>query len=120
MTQWLNRSHPQTLQAGVILGYISAVFGLLFLRQFWMLLVFFGLGFGAFGTANNKRWGYTLLAVCASIAALYEIIFLVDSVIGRSQLQVILARLNQTVFPTALAAAVLHVQSRQYQKAWFE
>ncbi|MEM9654475.1 MAG: hypothetical protein AAGA65_20455 [Actinomycetota bacterium] len=116
----MNRSHPQTLQAGVILGYISAVFGLLFLRSFFLLLIFIGLGVGAFGTANNKRWGYILLAVCASIAALFEILFLVDSVIGRSQLQIILLRLNQTVFPTALAVAVLHTQSRQYQRAWFE
>jgi len=120
MNQWLNRSHPQTLQAGVILGYISAVFGLLFLRSFLMLLVFIGLGVGAFGTANNKRWGYLLLAVCATLAAAFEILFLVDAVIGGGSLELILRRLNQTVFPTALAAAVLHTQSRQYQKAWFE
>lgn len=120
MNQWLNRSHPQTLQAGVILGYISAVFGVLFLRAFILLPVFLGLGAGAFGTANNKRWGYVLLAVCASLAALLEIIFLVNSVISRDQLQIILSHLNQTVFPTALAAAVLHLHSRQYQQAWFE
>ena len=121
MNQWLNRSHPQTLQAGVILGYISAVFGLLgFANIFLLLVVYLGLFAGAFATANNKRWGYMLLAVCACLAALLEILPLVDSVLGGAPLENILVRLNRTVFPTALAVAVVHVQSREYQKVWFE
>ncbi len=121
MNQWLNRSHPQTLQAGVILGYISAVFGLLGVGGLlFLLLIYLGLGAGAFATANNKRWGYVLLAVCACLAAILEILPFVLSITGSSGLEIILARLNRTVFPTALAVAVLHVQSREYQKVWFE
>ncbi|MEM7275318.1 MAG: hypothetical protein AAF547_19735, partial [Actinomycetota bacterium] len=111
---------PQTLQAAVILGYISAVFGLLGIRFFPMLFVYIGLGAGAFGTANNRRWGYGLLAVCASLAALWQILFLVDAIIGRDRLENILIFLNSSVFPVALAIAALHIQSREYQKAWFE
>lgn len=121
MNQWLNRSHPQTLQAGVILGYISAVFGLLGVGNFFpLLVVYLGLFAGAFATANNKRWGYFLLAVCACLAAVLEILPLVDNLIGGAPLENILARLNRTVFPTALAVAVVHIQSREYQKVWFE
>lgn len=121
MNQWLNRSHPQTLQAGVILGYISAVFGLLGVGgRPVLLIVYLGLFGGAFATANNKRWGYILLAVCACLAALFALLPFVFSAIGLDALEVILVRLNQTVFPTALAVAVLHVHSREYQKIWFE
>jgi hypothetical protein len=121
MNQWLNRSHPPTLQAAVFLGYLSAFFGLLFFGASFLLLpIYLGLGVGAFVTANNRRWGYVLLAVCATLVALLFIWGLADAIIGGSPLQTILANLNRTVFPTALAAAVLHAQSREYQRIWFE
>ncbi|MEM9561232.1 MAG: hypothetical protein AAGA93_01355 [Actinomycetota bacterium] len=121
MNQWLNRSHPPTLQAAVFLGYLSAFFGLLFgSTSFLLLPVFIGLGVGAFVTANNKRWGYVLLAVCACIVALFDVADLVDSIIRSFPLEIILLFLNRTVFPVALAVAVLHTQSREYQRIWFE
>lgn len=117
MNQWFNGSHPQTLQAGVILGYISGVFGLLGSGP--LFIIFIGLLVGAFVTANNKRWGYYLLAVCATVAALFRIVVLV--LVGTSfSLVPVLMALNAVVFPAALAAAVLHGNSRQYQKIWFE
>jgi len=117
MNQWLNRSHPMTLQAGVILGYISAVFGLI--QPSFFFPVFIGVGAGAFITANNKRWGYYLLAVCASFIVLILLILFVGRVFDQSLIGS-LASLNRLVFPTALAAAILHPQSREYQKIWFE
>ena len=118
MNQWINRSHPQTLQAGVILGYISAVFGMLGVGTLVFLPVFLGLGVGAFVTANNRRWGYFVLAICACLAAGLRLLVLALSL--TAGIVPALFALNQTVFPTALAAAVLHVQSREYQKIWFE
>lgn len=120
MNQWLNRSHPQTLQAGVILGYISAVFGLLGGISALTLLLYIGMGVGAFATANNKRWGYILLAVAATLIALFQVIGVVFALVGFSTVVRVLILLNASVFPVALAAAVLHTQSRQYQKIWFE
>ncbi len=121
MNQWLNRSHPQTLQAGVILGYISAVFGLIDPPgRFVYLFIYLGLGAGAFVTANNKRWGYVLLAVCAILAAYLRIFPLVEGLFRTDPIRFTLMRLNGTVFPVALAVAVLHIHSREYQKAWFE
>jgi hypothetical protein len=122
MDRWFNPSHPQTLQAAVILGYLSAVLGLLGAGRmpFFQaaLLVFVGVGVGAFGSANNKRWGYYLLAISATlIAALWVLVFVLS--LGTS-LRLILQILNSSVFPVALAVAVLHPHSREYQKVWFE
>ncbi len=119
MNQWLNPSHPQTLVAAVILGYFSAVFGVLQNGASIFLLLFLGVGAGAFGSANNKRWGYYLLAVCAFLIALYWAVLVIDSLSARSATLTLLL-LNRTVFPIALAVAVLHRQSREYQKVWFE
>jgi hypothetical protein len=127
MNQWLNRSHPPTLQAAVFLGYLTAVFELLIggrgiprVPVVVTILALLGLAVGAFVTANNRRWGYVLLSACAIVISLAFIIDLVDAVLSGTRLDVTLALLNHTVFPTALAAAVVHTQSREYQKIWFE
>jgi len=124
MNQWLNRSQPMTLQAGVILGYISAFFGLF--QAGFFFPVFLGMGAGAFVTANNKRWGYYLLAICASLVGVILLLSLVSALLGFSASDLgssvvrILFQLNNMVFPIALAVAVLHRQSREYQKIWFD
>lgn len=118
MYRWLNPSHPQTLQAAVILGYISAVFSLFFGSPLLLLLAI-GKGIGAFGTANNKRWGYYLLAVAAGLTFLLYLLLVLDGVQAAS-ITFTLQRINAAVFPGALFAAVVHAHSRQYQKIWFE
>ena len=118
MYRWLNPSHPQTLQAAVILGYISAVFSLLSGSSLLLLLAI-GKGAGAFGTANTKRWGYWLLAVSSGIALLLYVLLLLN-VAQTGRLTLILAQINSSVFPAALFAAAVHAHSRQYQKIWFE
>ena len=118
MNQWLNHAHPQTLQAAVILGYLSAVFGLFFGATL-IFPLFIGIGVGAFGSANNKRWGYYLLAICASLVALFWVLLFLGS-LPSGDLVAILSLASATVFPGALAVGVLHPHSREYQKAWFE
>lgn len=118
MNRWFNPSHPQTLQAAVILGYFSAVFGLLGAGLNIFFVLFIGVGAGAFGSANNQRWGYYLLAVCSLLIALFWLTVLVLSV--SNGITSTLRALNGTVFPTALAVAALHAHSREYQKVWFE
>ncbi len=118
MNRWFNPSHPQTLQAAIILGYISAVFGLLGGASI-LLILFIGVGVGAFGSANNKRWGYLLLAATATLVAAVWWYFLVLAMLSGS-LEFTLRLLNNAVFPTALVVAVLHAHSREYQRIWFE
>ncbi len=119
MTRWFNPSHPQTLQAAVILGYFSAVWGLILgAESLTLLFLSIGVGVGAFGSANNKRWGYLLLAICAVLVVTY----LTYRLATRLDFGIvyIMARLNRMVFPVALAAAAVHPHSREYQKVWFE
>ena len=73
MQQWFNPSHPQTLQAAVILGYFAGVFSVL--GGGLGLLLGIGLFAGAFGSANNKKWGYVLLAVTSSLRVLLIVLF---------------------------------------------
>jgi TM2 domain-containing membrane protein YozV len=118
MNRWFNPSHPQTLQAAIFLGYISAVFGVLFGGVGYFLILFIGVGVGAFGSANNQRWGYFLLAACSLLIALFWVATLAINLSGG--VVPVLRVLNQMVFPVALAAAALHPHSREYQKVWFE
>lgn len=119
MYRWLNPSHPQTLQAGVFLGYLSAIFSLLSPIGGIGLLLAIGLGVGAFGTANNKRWGFWLLAIAAGLSLL---LYLIPVVLNAQHVDIIgtLFSINRMVFPAALFAAVVHAHSRQYQRIWFE
>src|SRR5487761_667692 len=66
--RFLDPSQPQTLQGAVMLCYITAVFGLLTLFALGLLsLLPLGLAFGAYGIANEKRWGYWLAVVLAAL-----------------------------------------------------
>lgn len=131
MYQWLDRSHPQVLQSAVFLGYLMAFFCVMASGgggfSYLFLLLGLGLAGGAFGTASNKRWGYFLFAACACIKAVMRLVILLFSVLGvaadpfaGSSFVGFLFALNAVVFPLALAAAVLHRHSREYQKIWFE
>ena len=118
--KWFDRSQPQTLQYGVIMLYVDAVF----------LLIFGGIGVGpldfivigialaaaqiagALGIANDRKWGYGLGVAGAILLlayTLYEIIFLVDT-------QFVL----NLVFDLAVVCLLLHPQSRDYRRIWFK
>lgn len=131
MYQWLDRSHPQVLQSAVFLGYLMAFFCVLATGSSSFGLVFLVLGLslagGAFGTASNKKWGYALLAGASVLKAAIRALFLVLALLvwirnpfSGSAIIGFLFALNSLVFPAALAAAVLHRHSREYQKIWFE
>lgn len=103
----------------MFLGYFSAVFGLLGLSNVdtsLHLLAAVGLGVGAFGTANNKRFGYLLLGGAAVLRVLLILALLR---FGLDVKQLLLLVVNQLVFPVALVAAVFHPHSREYQRVWF-
>ena len=57
--RFLNRSQPQTLYMAVILCYIDVVFNLLGGLP-GLILIGFVLAAGAYGIANEKKWGYSL------------------------------------------------------------
>jgi len=75
-----------------------------------------GAGAGAYGIANARRWGY-LLGIAAAIAP-----FIIRLEIIRRLDIVEMLRWNPIglLFDVAIIAALLHPESRAYQKQWFE
>ncbi|HVE46512.1 MAG TPA: hypothetical protein VNA57_07170 [Acidimicrobiales bacterium] len=135
--RWTNPSQPQTLQIAVFLLYAGAVFGLIFGdNRIWFQAAIFELinsssalnlgrllwgltivasAAGAYGIANEKRWGY-YLALAAAIAPLSaRFIVLVFNQISPFNSDVI-----SLMFDIALVVLLLHPQSREYQRIWFK
>jgi len=110
--RFLNRSQPQTLYIAVILGYIALVRNLLG-GTAAMFLAGVALAAGAYGIANEKKWGYSL-AVGASI---FQVVLLF--VYFGSSTLTDLGPLLDLIFDGALVALLLHPMSRDYQRIWF-
>ncbi len=114
--RWLNQSHPQTLVSATILLYIDGVLGVLFGNYGGGLgiLVSVAMVVGAFGIANDKKWGYGL----ALAAAILNVGFLV-SYWGIGGVITNVNPLLSLLFDGALVALLLHPMSRSYQRIWF-
>jgi len=125
---FVNPRQPQTLYISQILLYITAVGAVLFrsvgegwiealpLRYLVVLLMTIGAGVGAYGIANARKWGY-LLGVAAALAP-----FVIRlEIIRRFDLFEML-RWNPIglLFDIAIVAALVHPESRSYQKQWFQ
>ena len=114
--RFFDQSQPQTLQIATFLLYLDAV--MLFLRGG---LFVFPLGFaltvgsaaGAYGMANQRKWGYALSLGVAVFGLAYP--FLqgdsLDDMLRYSTVSFMLA--------VALVALLVHPQSREYQRIWF-
>ena len=124
---WINNRQPQTLYIAQIILYFSAVSALIFggtgvewvssgpVRLAISLLLTVGAAAGAFGIANERKWGYAL-GITAAIAP-----FVVRAVIWqRFGLGDALEwNLFGLVFDIAVLAALLHRTSGEYQRIYF-
>jgi len=119
--RWLNPSQPQTLVIGCFLLYINAAFAILFLlsssfagvRGVDVLPIAAGVA-GAYGIANERRWGYYLAVAVAFLP------FVLAAVINGNHNPFGGADPITLLFEIALIALLLHPQSRHYQKVWFK
>lgn len=111
--QWFDRTQPQTLQSAVLLLYLEAaftfVFGARYLSSFGLLIII-GYAAGGYGIANGKKWGYSLAVGAVGLRLL---LFLAGG-IGDA-----LSDPISLMLTAALAALLLHPESRQYQRIWF-
>jgi hypothetical protein len=113
--RWLNQSQPQTLVIACFLLYLNAAFGVLALLSFGtlpaleLLLIGGGVG-GAYGIANERKWGYILAIAMAFSPLALPLMF------GLNPFSTDVISL---IFEIALIALLLHPQSREYQKIWF-
>jgi hypothetical protein len=117
--RWVNPQHPQTLNIGVILLYIDAVFLVIggSIASGLGLLLAIGSVAAAAGIANDKRvaW-YAGVAISAIVPILlllslrnngFDTLFDTGFLLG-------------AVFPIAQFAALIHPMSQSHVKAWFE
>ncbi|HET7489199.1 MAG TPA: hypothetical protein VFJ85_14810 [Acidimicrobiales bacterium] len=116
--RWTNPGQPQTLQIAVFLLYANAVFLLFDMLRYSVitvlgLAVLVGLVGGAFGIANERKWGYLLGVVMAFSPFLFRWYY-------RGLSHVFSTDLLQLMFEVALVALLLHPQSRDYQRIWFK
>lgn len=112
--RWLNPSQPQTLQIAIFLLYINAFFAFLFggIVHLYGLATLFGGVAAGFGIANEKKWGYGLgLAVAILPFALRVAFNGINSIFGGDVINLL--------FEVALLALLLHPQSRDYRRIWF-
>jgi hypothetical protein len=86
----------------------------LLLGSYGGILVCVAMVVGAFGVANDKKWGYGLALIAAALNVVY--IFVVWGVGGAlTHFEPILS----LMFGGALVALLLHPMSRNYQRIWF-
>jgi hypothetical protein len=122
--RWTNPSHPQTLPIAVFLLYAEAVIRLLFgavpFVRYPGLYVAAALvgAVGGYGIANSRRWGYQLAVAATSI----QMLLLVVVPLIEFQLEPLgsLEYLIAIVFPVAMFCALIHPQSREHQRIWFD
>ena len=117
-SRWTNPSLPQTLQMGMFLLYIDAVFGLLGLRGpigLLGLVLVVGSALAGLGIANEYKWAWSSAwpcprspssPWCSSWPTTRRRFFDISLLI-------------YAIFPVAQFALLVHPQSREYQKVWF-
>ena len=119
--RWLNQSQPQTLVIACFLLYFNAALTILFSLS----ASFSGVGgldliptlagaVGAYGIANERRWGYYLAVAVAFLP------FIIAAFYNSNHNPFGGVPVLTLVFEIALVALLLHTQSRQYQKVWFK
>jgi hypothetical protein len=113
--RWFNPNQPQTLQIAVILLYIDAV--LLLIQRAasapLFLLTMVAMAVGAFGIANEKKWGYALglLGAVLKLGLPFYYGVTLSTYLRYDPIGLI--------FSVALVALLVHPMSRDYQRIWF-
>jgi hypothetical protein len=127
--RWTNPHQPQTLQIAVFLLYASAVLEVIFPGGVYAglanrvpvgAILWFAciaaLAAGAFGIANEKRWGYNLAVGVTGLGVIELVLVLGTEGIGEIFSPTFWL---YALFPVARFALLVHPQSREHQRVWF-
>ncbi len=112
--RWFPTRQPQTLQIAVVLLYwnafLSLIVGLITggFGRLTLLLLLLDVA-GAFGIANERKWGY-ITAIGAAFLP-FILLIAIGGFFGGGLLSLI--------FQIALIVLLLHPMSRSYYKIWF-
>jgi hypothetical protein len=141
--RWLNQSQPQTLQISVFLLYFNAVFTLLLgsdsaaylylgavklgvgatsgLETLIKIIIGVGGAVAGYFIANERKWGYRLAVVVAALPLLGAVILMIlPQMNGIPRFKLADFSLLSLLFDGALFVALLHPQSRDYERIWFK
>jgi len=117
LQRWFNQSQPQTLWLAQILLYTTAAFELIagitgggF--ELLQLLLIAGQIYAAYGIANGRKLGYRVGIVFAFLPIALQIALYIA-------VRAVALNIFSLLFEVALIAALLHPQSREYQRIWF-
>ena len=127
---WVNPRQPQTLYIAQLLLYWRGGFAVLFTLIFgsvrisifgsaelgavFVLLDTVGMLAGAFGIANERRWGYRLAIAAASAPFVLR-----GLLVAFGSTRSLLYDPISLLFDVALLALLLHPMSRQHQRYFF-
>ena len=129
--RFYNPNQPQTLVIAQILLYMNAVFGALallssrysFIGRIILLVAIWAEAFGAYGIANEKKIGYQLAVLASFMPLIGRVISVFQagvSISGNLGFILLSGNILNVLFEYALIALLLHPQSSQHQKIWFE
>jgi hypothetical protein len=116
--RWTNPSHPDTLRLAVNLLYLYAVLTLFFQPWAPLVLAAFAGAVGAYGIANSMRWGYQLAV--GAMTLVVALLVLEPLFSFGPDLVYNLNFLITAVVPVALFCLLVHPQSREHQRIWFD
>ena len=105
---------PQTLQGAVLFSYLNAgiaILALLSSRSLLEIVILAG-GIGAFGIANEHKWGYYLCLVAAAV-------FFAAQILLFFYYPFVFAALLNLLFSAFLVAFLLNPVSRHYVRTYF-
>jgi hypothetical protein len=121
-SRYFDPSQPQTLQIATMLLYFEAAIGLIYLltgAQVLSPLFIAAYAAGAYGMANEKKWGYRLATIAACVRLGFIVLYLIGLRGALGFLLLPTGALIELIIAVALAALLLHEQSREYQRIWF-
>jgi Sec-independent protein secretion pathway component TatC len=113
--RFVNQTQPQTLFMACLLLYINAAFDLLFggFLVSPLVVVPLAMGLGAYGIANDKKWGYMLGVAGAVVSVLLFVLVFKAAVF---EIPLIFTLLIDCV----LVYLLVHPESRDYQRIWMK
>lgn len=106
-----NRSLPQMLNTAQLLLYLNAVLDLVFGFGGLGILLPLVEAVGAFGLANEKKWGYWVALVGASVPVLIYLLYISKGLFFAGLVTILVRGI--------VVAFLIHPSSREYKRYYF-
>ena len=123
-TRWYNPNLPQTLVISQFLLYFGAFYGILEVlrgQSIGYLILVVASIYGAGGIASALKVGYRVAVVASFLPLILRALEAIETGEVLANLRdILLGNVIDALFQYALIALLLHPQSRDHQRIWFE